>query len=191
MNIINKSQFRKVIKQVIRECLEERIQSLNENANLDKIVGLVMKKNVNDPQKVTYLVTQLYKHQYNSEPDAGEVASAIEKHSGLQEACYEVVAPKSSTDAKEDKARKIQTEPKVNENNWIKKAVNPDHKGYCTPMTKSTCTPTRKALAQRFKKGDIHKDNVDETAYKTQGPSAKTFEDSPQLPDAQNDPRNA
>lgn len=35
---------------------------------------------------------------------------------------------------------------------WIKKAVNPAHKGYCTPMTKSTCTPRRKALAKTFKK---------------------------------------
>lgn len=36
--------------------------------------------------------------------------------------------------------------------NWIQKAVNPAHKGYCTPMTKSTCTPKRKALAKTFKK---------------------------------------
>lgn len=36
---------------------------------------------------------------------------------------------------------------------WIQHAVNPEHKGYCTPMTKSTCTPARKALAKRFKKG--------------------------------------
>jgi hypothetical protein len=42
---------------------------------------------------------------------------------------------------------------------WIQKAVNPDHKGFCTPETKKTCTPARKALAERFKKGDIHKDN--------------------------------
>jgi hypothetical protein len=35
---------------------------------------------------------------------------------------------------------------------WIQKAVNPAHKGYCTPMTKSTCTPHRKALAMTFKK---------------------------------------
>ena len=39
------------------------------------------------------------------------------------------------------------------EDKWIQKAVNPEHKGYCTPMTKSTCTPARKALAKRFKKG--------------------------------------
>lgn len=36
---------------------------------------------------------------------------------------------------------------------WIQKAVNPKHAGYCTPMTKKTCTPRRKALARRFKKG--------------------------------------
>ena len=35
---------------------------------------------------------------------------------------------------------------------WIQKAVDPEHKGYCTPMTKKTCTPRRKALAKRFKK---------------------------------------
>ena len=37
--------------------------------------------------------------------------------------------------------------------NWIQGAVNPEHKGYCTPMSKPTCTPRRKALAKRFKKG--------------------------------------
>jgi len=36
--------------------------------------------------------------------------------------------------------------------NWIKDAVNPAHKGYCTPMSKPTCTPKRKALARTFKK---------------------------------------
>ena len=35
---------------------------------------------------------------------------------------------------------------------WIQKAINPKHKGYCTPMTKKTCTPKRKALAVTLKK---------------------------------------
>lgn len=42
--------------------------------------------------------------------------------------------------------------PTAEGGNWIQKAVNPKHKGYCTPMTKSTCTPRRKALARTFKK---------------------------------------
>lgn len=35
--------------------------------------------------------------------------------------------------------------------NWIKNSINPAHKGYCTPMSKTTCTPKRKALAKRLK----------------------------------------
>jgi hypothetical protein len=80
----------------------------------------------------------------------------------LTEASYKVVAPKSATDTKEDKARKIQTEPKVNE--IVAKIINKHAKG------------TKK---------------LKETAYKTQGPSLKTFDDSPQLPDAVNNPKNA
>ena len=40
----------------------------------------------------------------------------------------------------------------VLEKDWIQGAVDPEHKGFCTPMTKETCTPRRKALAKRFKK---------------------------------------
>lgn len=40
---------------------------------------------------------------------------------------------------------------KAKDGKWIQKAVNPAHKGYCTPMTKPTCTPKRKALAKTFK----------------------------------------
>lgn len=41
----------------------------------------------------------------------------------------------------------------LSEKKWIQNAINPEHEGYCTPMSKSTCTPKRKALAKRFKKG--------------------------------------
>ncbi len=49
----------------------------------------------------------------------------------------------------------------LDEKDWISSAVNPDHKGFCTPLTKKTCTGHRKALALRFKKGDIHQDNLE------------------------------
>ena len=47
--------------------------------------------------------------------------------------------------------------PEIQEDDdkWIQKAVNPDHEGYCTPMTKPTCTPARKAFAKRAKAGDL------------------------------------
>ncbi len=43
-------------------------------------------------------------------------------------------------------------EQEEEDDDWIGKAVDPEHEGDCTPMTKSTCTPPRKALAKRFKK---------------------------------------
>jgi hypothetical protein len=61
--------------------------------------------------------------------------------------------PSAIKDSMETKTEKSKP---VAEGKWIQKAVDPKHKGYCTPMTKKTCTPRRKALAQRFKKGDLH-----------------------------------
>jgi hypothetical protein len=45
---------------------------------------------------------------------------------------------------------------------WIQKAVNPKHKGYCTPMTKKTCTPARKAFARRAKAGKLQTGGTDQ-----------------------------
>lgn len=40
----------------------------------------------------------------------------------------------------------------------LQKAINPKHKWTCTPITKKTCTPRRKALAKRLRKwGDLYK----------------------------------
>lgn len=73
------------------------------------------------------------------------------------------------------KIKKI-NEQGLEEDKWIQKAVDPKHKGYCTPMTKDTCTPKRKALAKRFKAGiedeniqeEILPDNPKEYKYKTE-----------------------
>jgi len=64
---------------------------------------------------------------------------------------------------------------KINEKDdkWIQKAVNPEHKGYCTPMTKDTCTPARKALAKRFKKGIEDESVVNELQGKLNNQTAE------------------
>ena len=48
---------------------------------------------------------------------------------------------------------------KSDDDDWIGDAVNPKHKGYCTPMTKKTCTAPRRRLAKIFK-GTIRKSNL-------------------------------
>lgn len=59
--------------------------------------------------------------------------------------------------ATQEYRRLVEGEQSMAKGGWIQKAINPKHKGYCTPMTKATCTPHRKALAMRFKHGDLHK----------------------------------
>lgn len=53
---------------------------------------------------------------------------------------------------------------------WLQHAVHPSHKGYCTPMTKSTCTGRRRAFALTMKKhhGFHKKDDggfINDTGY--------------------------
>lgn len=42
--------------------------------------------------------------------------------------------------------------PEMKSGGWISKAVNKNHVGYCTPISKSTCTGRRKAFAETMKK---------------------------------------
>jgi cellobiose-specific phosphotransferase system component IIB len=102
------------------------------------------------------------------------LSSLIAKGGMMQEASYKVVAPHSYTDAAEDKARTIQTDPKVNEASY--KVVAP-----------RSATDAKEDKARRIQT----EPEVNETAYKTQGPSLRTFDDSPQFPDALNDPKIA
>lgn len=44
---------------------------------------------------------------------------------------------------------------------WIQKAVNPAHKGDCTPMSKPSCTPARKAFAMRAKHHDLQENEME------------------------------
>jgi len=58
----------------------------------------------------------------------------------------------STSKVKEALAKKIAAKKKAKDGKWIQKAINPKHKGFCTPQTKATCTPKRKALAQTLRK---------------------------------------
>lgn len=78
---------------------------------------------------------KLIKKSVQDKWEAG-MADALDKQAGKGK-----YAPKTTA-----------TKPKAKDGKWIQKAVNPAHKGYCTPMTKKTCTPKRKALAMTFKK---------------------------------------
>jgi len=105
------------------------------------------KKLAEDTKKGKFPETESLTHQVG--PYVGDVGSEgkkakkFAKRSHKKEEAAEFVRDRAETGyAKGGKTDK----------RWIQKAVNPKHKGYCTPMTKKTCTPARKALARTFKK---------------------------------------
>ena len=104
---LKKSQLKEAIKAIARDCLNERHDS-GQQKKIKQIVEFVIRKVPSikrNPKKISEVAGQLFKKQFG-------VAA---KPNLLMEAAYKIVAPRSATDAKEDKARRIQYEPKVNE----------------------------------------------------------------------------
>jgi hypothetical protein len=100
------------------------------------------------PKKKVYPETEDLTHQKG--PYVGDVGSEGKKARKFAKRSHK----KEEEARREDKATggRIGLKKGGSDKKWIQKAVNPKHKGYCTPMTKKTCTPARKALARTFKK---------------------------------------
>lgn len=159
------------------ESLNER-DSDKKSTDAGELVRAMIKRGITDPDKIQQLASQ-WNVKYGDKPiDLGSLDQVIQKELGnpedeiadenyvprpedLDEASYKVVSPNQVDTAEEDKARTIQTEPEVNENDdkWIQHAIDPSHKGWCTPLSNPHCTGHRRQLALRMKHGDIHHDN--------------------------------
>lgn len=94
--------------------------------------------------------------ELSNEKDVNEVTDNGELTNTFGQAMYEEepVEVKDTNPNAEDDKEVILGDKEIDESEekWIQKAVDPNHEGYCTPMTKDTCTPKRKALAKTFKK---------------------------------------
>jgi len=102
-------------------------------------------KNIGGAMKAGRAITKLVERAGGGEEGkphstrAGRIAAGVRKI-------------KRGARAKKAEGGRIGLKKGGSDKNWIQKAVNPKHKGFCTPMTKKTCTPRRKALARTFKK---------------------------------------
>lgn len=77
--------------------------------------------------------------------DSSNAAKAMNKFE-------EIVSSSSPENMAKKAAKKSLKKGGTVDKKWIQKAINPKHKGYCTPETKATCTPKRKALAHTLRK---------------------------------------
>lgn len=161
---MNKQDLKKFIKGIVRENLENRdCQGLtNEKKDKRQILARKFKKR-------------------------------------LEESGYKIVSKNSVQVQKDNHALRIQTEPTVNENEKFgscKGCGRVVDKGQdkcpkCRETQKSSLPPkkTQQGAKDPDRVSGVHP--MKEAAYKTQGPSLKTFDDSPQFPDAVNNPKNA
>jgi hypothetical protein len=152
---LKKSQLKEAIKSITRDCLNERYEG-GQRAKIEQIVEFVVRKAPaakRNVQTLAEVAGQLFKKQFG-------VAA---KPNLLMEAAYKVVAPRSATDAKEDKARRIQREPKVNETQTL-----PPNKGQYKTVAPHAYTTTdqNKALTiqsdPEINENDEHPDDARE-----------------------------
>jgi hypothetical protein len=213
---IKKSQLVQIIESVVRECIKERKQQLHEAGltsekadgkitPLDDIIRAVIKSGVKGKANIIKAAHELYKKQVSKRGAEQDSVEAAVKDAGITaEASYKVASPNEVDCAAEDKAREIQTDPKVNEASY--KVVSPNEVD-CADEDKAreiqtdpkvneasykVVAPRQATDAKEDKARKIQTEpKVNETAFKKQGPAAKTFKDSPQFPEAVNDPENA
>ena len=126
--------------------VEAEPSNRNRRAEISRVHGELNRGYAKGGKVFTVTETQKGKPHWTQE---GQDASIKRKFKRASDAHQKGLKAK-----REDKAEggRIGLKKGGSDKKWIQKAVNPKHKGYCTPMTKKTCTPARKGLARTFKK---------------------------------------
>ncbi len=114
-----------------------------------------------DPKQIMVALQKM-----NSSQQQGalkKMAQAVQSHTQQPQQMQE--SPREEqTEAQQGQQNPQEESQEMKSGGWIKGAVNPKHVGFCTPMTKATCTPRRKAFAIRAKHhfkeegGDVYKE---------------------------------
>jgi len=132
-----------------------------------KLAGGVIKKVIQGGKKISKKISDAARKQdladsmkrfEHAGPHEGEVITKRILGKGTKKGDRTKAAVKDAMEAKpwagkpQAEGGRIGLKKGGSDKKWIQKAVNPKHKGFCTPMTKKTCTPRRKALARTFKK---------------------------------------
>lgn len=141
------------LKQIIKECVDEIIQENNSNLDISKLTDVEV-GNINRDDFPDFVDAYIVSASYPIVDNPKNPEDYRELSDGELE-WLNNAHPEIAQDKARENFQQSGHEPydEAKKKKWIQTAVNPKHKGFCSPMTKATCTPHRKALAMRFKKG--------------------------------------
>ena len=110
----------------------------------DKVKDMFSRSNQYEPS-----ITEMYDEEEECKMNERYVDLANSKHNLSESELSEMKTLREKIDMLAEKKKK-----------WLQGAVDPDHEGFCSPMTKKTCTPRRKAFAMRAKHGGFEENTV-------------------------------
>lgn len=148
--VVRSSKTKQIPKSIIEK--QEQIQNNvvtqpNEITPIKKSSVISVKSDIKNPSIVDFLNSSGLNSTFKERSKLAKVRG-IENYKGTADQNLKLLAMlRSETLNTND----IPASRKMKDGGWIKEAINSAHKGYCTPMTKSTCTPHRKAFAIRAK----------------------------------------
>jgi len=200
---IKKSQLKDVIKQVVRESINERttVDEVNKKDYIGpslKPIGQTKDKNAGEIKGKGLYAALKSKFKSKKVNEAGLTSEAGgDDVSGTLSRITANIGDDNAIQAlNPEVAKKKLTVIRSILNGLVTKSQSKSvAEPVAEPVTEASykvVSPNQYRCSKCNHALEVQSDpKLTETAYKTQGPSLKTFDDSPQLPDAQNNPKNA
>lgn len=134
------------VKKRIQNPRAGRALNFGMNQSRQNVVNSLMKQGVKDPRQVLDYVNYTEDRKLVGDFTPGEVEFRMRRATQSKLLPSQQLGPNTTPPPKK------QEPPFFKEGGWIQGAINPAHKGYCTPMTKKTCTGARRNFAMTMKK---------------------------------------
>jgi hypothetical protein len=191
---IKKSQLIGLIKEVVRKSLRDRALMESQNSkssDVDLIVRLLIKKGIKDPEKIRQLASQLHLKQYNKPIDLDTLGQVIDRElgapiaeirdcSGLPDDQVPAWVRDSRERSRELARKRQQSQPTSTTSTSKTSKMSGVHTDKVDEASYKIVSPNQVDVSKEDKAREIQTDpEVNETAYKVQGRSYKTFDDAP------------
>ena len=158
----SKNAVRKIVKEVLKEIkfdkksgkwvkINEGMVNMKMGPSYKVVQPTLLKTQDNDKEPDTFSRTNQYEPEITEMYDDEEECMMNERYVELANSQRNLT--ESELSELKTLREKIDMIAEKKKEKFLQKGIKKSHKGYCTPMSKPTCTPSRKALAEKTKTG--------------------------------------